>query len=132
LGLNGQFLIFTGEAEVTDISVEQKQFLKTQLHASEEEIERFRSSPYRSLEIYTIDQQTGEVLGYLFDSLRCMATGRGAWTANTLTMNWQWSSGHTSTRITEKVSDDRIAAIERIAMPDGSTMEESGEMVRRK
>ena len=132
LALNGQFLIFSGEAAVTDISAEQRQYLKTQLHASDEEIERFKDSPFRSLEIYTIDQETGDVVGYLFDSLRCMATGRGQWQGNTQTMNWQWSTGHTSTRITQKVGDDRIAMVERIAMPDGSTMEESGEMIRKK
>jgi hypothetical protein len=132
LALNGQFLIFTGEAEVTDISAEQRQVLKSQLHASDEEIERFKNSPFRGLEIYTIDQETGEVVGYLFDSLRSMATGRGEWTGDTHTMRWQWATGHTSTRITRKLGDDRLAMVERIAMPDGSTMEESGEMVRKK
>jgi hypothetical protein len=46
-------------------------------------------------------------------------------------MRWQWATGHTSTRITRKLGDDRLAMVERIAMPDGSTMEESGEMVRK-
>lgn len=132
LALNGQFLMFSGEAEVVSISDEQRQYLKTQLHAADEEIERFKAAPYRGLEIYTIDQKTGEVVGYLFDSLRCMATGRGEWTADTQTMRWQWATGHKSTRITKKLDKDRLSMVERIAMPDGSTMEESGEMVREK
>jgi hypothetical protein len=132
LVLNGQFLLSKGEAEVTNISAEQRQYLKTQLHASDEEIERFRSMPFRGLEIYTIDQETGEVLGYMFDSLRCIATGRGQWDGNTQTMHWKWASGHTSTRITKALGEDRLSMVERIAMPDGSTMEESGEMVRQK
>jgi hypothetical protein len=132
LALNGQFLVFSGEAEVTAISDEQRDFLETQLGATDEEIERFTALPYQGLEIYTIDQETGEVVGYLFDSLRCLATGRGEWTADTQTMNWQWATGHTSTRITKKLGDDRLGMVERIAMPDGSTMEESGEMVRKK
>jgi hypothetical protein len=132
LALNGQFLFVTGEAQVTEISAEQRQYLQQQLHASDEEIERFKRSPFRSLEIYTIDQETGEVVGYLFDSLRCMATGRGHRQGNKQVMNWQWTSGHTSVRITERISDDRLVAAEKIAMPDGSTMEEKGEMVRKK
>jgi hypothetical protein len=132
MALNGQFLIFTGEAKVTNISAEQRQYLKSQLHATDEEIERFKSMPFRGLELYTVDQETGEVVGYMFDSLRCIATGRGEWEANTQTMHWKWATGHKSTRITRKLSDDRLAMVERIAMPDGSTMEESGEMVRKK
>ncbi len=100
LGLNGQFLIVSGEAEITEVSSE---YLKKNMHATDEEIERFKNSPYRSLEIYTIDQKTGEVVGYLFDSLRCMATGRGKREANQEIMDWQWATGHKSTRITEKV-----------------------------
>ena len=132
LGLNGQFLVFTGEAEITEITLEQRQYLKTQLHASDEEIERFKSSPFRSLEIYTIDQETGELVGYLFDSLRSIATGRGHWQGNKQVIKWQWATGHKSTRITERVGDDRFAVVEQIAMPDGSMMEEKGEMVRKK
>jgi hypothetical protein len=132
LGLNGQFLIFTGESEVTNISAEQRQYLKTQLHATDDEIVRFQSVPFRGLEFYTIDQETGEVVGYMFDSLRCIATGRGEWDGNTQTMHWKWASGHKSTRITRALGDDRLSMAERIAMPDGSTMEESGEMERKK
>jgi hypothetical protein len=131
LGLNGQFLIVFGEAEVSEISAEQRQYLKTQLHATDGEIARFRSLPFRSLEIYTLDQETGEVVGYLFDSLRCMATGRGRQEGDSQIVNWKWASGHTSQRVTTKVSEDRLTAVEKVAMPDGSTMEESGDMVRR-
>jgi len=129
LGLNGQFLIMTGEAELTEISPE---YLKKNMHASDEEIERFRSSPYRGLEIHTIDQKTGEVVGYLFDSLRCIAQGRGKREANKEIMEWEWATGHKSTRITEKINNDKMVVIERTPMPDGSTMEDRGEMTRTK
>jgi hypothetical protein len=132
LGLNGQFLVSTGEAEVTNISAEQRQYLKAQLHATDEEIERFKAMPFRGLELYTLDQETGEVVGFMFDSLRCIATGRGQWEGKVQTMNWKWASGHTSTRITRAEGDDKLSMTERIAMPDGSTMEESGEMVRKR
>jgi hypothetical protein len=130
LALNGQFLMITAEAQVEAISPDQEQFLKTQLHATAEEIARFKSAPFRGIELYTVDQATDEVVGYMFDSLRCMATGRGQWSDTELVMKWQWSSGHASTRTTTKLSNDKFVAVEQIAMPDGSTMEESGEMVR--
>jgi effector-binding domain-containing protein len=130
LALNGQFLMITAEAKVEAISADQAQFLADQLHATPEEIERFTAAPFRGLELYTVDQKTDEVVGFMFDSLRCIATGRGQWSETKLVMNWQWYSGHTSTRTTTRLSDDKFAVVEKIAMPDGSVMEESGEMVR--
>ncbi len=130
--LNGQFLICRGEAAITEITPEQADYLKKNMHASDEEIERFKRSGYQSLQLFTVDQTTGEVIGYLFDSLRCIATGRGKREGNREAMEWQWATGHKSTRITERVSDDRMVVIQRTPMPDGSVMEEKGESVRRK
>jgi hypothetical protein len=127
LGLNGQFLILSGEAEITEINAD---YLKKNMHASDDEIEQFKKSPYKAMEIYTVDQKTGEVVGYLFDSLRCMAQGRGKREGNKETIEWQWTSGHKSTRITERISDDKMAVIEKTPMPDGSVMEDKGEMTR--
>jgi len=132
LALNGQFLMYRGEGTITEITPEQKEYLKRHMHASDEEIKRFRSSPFRSLEIHTIDQETGEVVGHLFDSLRCMAKGRGKRQGNQETVEWEWATGHRSTRITRKVSDDKMVVIERTRMPGGSVMEEKGEMTRKK
>ena len=132
LALNGQFLIYTGESAITNITPEQRQYLQTQLHASEVEIERFQNSPFRSMEFYSIDQGTGDVVGYLFDSLRSVATGRGRRQGNTQVMKWHWGSGHNSTRTTQRVGDDRVVVEDQIAMPDGSIMKEKWEMIRKK
>jgi hypothetical protein len=129
LGLNGQFLIITGQAEIKELDAD---YLKKNMNASDEEIERFKNSPYKSLEIYTLDQKTREVVGHLFDSLRCIAQGRGKREGNRETIEWQWANGQKSTRITERVSDDKMAVIERTPMPDGSIMEDKGEMIRSK
>jgi len=117
---------------VTEITPEQLQYLKEQLHASDEEIERFKNQPFCSLEVYTIDQRTGETIGYLFDSLRCIAEGRGTCDGKREIMDWKWATGHKSTRIIEKINNDIAIATERILMPDGSYMEESGKMTRKK
>jgi hypothetical protein len=134
LVLNGQFLIMKGEAEITQITAEQKQYLKETLHATDEDIEKFQSSTFKSLEIHTIDPKTGEIIGYLFDSLRCVAQGKGERQGNKEIMQWQWSgSGQgTSTRITEKVSDNKLIMTEKYTLPDGSIMEDKGEMTRKK
>jgi hypothetical protein len=122
-----------GEAEITQITPEQIQYLKETLHASDEEIEKFQSSTFKSLEIHTIDPKTGEIIGYLFDSLRCIAKGRGKRQGNKEIMEWEWSgSGQgTSIRITEKVSDNKLIITEKYTLPDGSTMEDRGEMTRK-
>ena len=132
MGLNGQFRIHREEAVITEMTPEQKQYLRKNMNASEEEIERFVRLPYQAIEIYTIDQRTGEVVGYLFDSLRCMAQGRGKIEGNRETVAWQWSNGHKSTRITQKAGPDRVVVIQKTPMRDGSVMEEKGEMTRKK
>jgi hypothetical protein len=129
LAMNGQFLFIWGEAEITELNAD---YLKKNMHASDEEIERFKKEPYKALEVYTIDQKTGEVVGYLFDSLRCVAQGRGKREGMKETIEWQWSSGHKSIRITEKISEDKGSLIERTPMPDGSVMEDKGELIRKK
>jgi hypothetical protein len=135
LCLNGQFLIMRGEAEIAEITPEQKQYLKDTMHASDEDIARFQGSTFKSIEIRTIEPGTGEVIGYLFDSMRCIAKGTGRREGNKEIMEWQWSGqgqGALSTRITEKVSDDKVVSTEKYTMPDGNTMEDKWEMVRKK
>ena len=134
LGLNGQFLIIKSEGEMGEMTDEQIQHLKKTTGASDEEIERFLSLPFKGLQIYTIDPKTGEIIGYLFDSLRCIAEGRGKWEGNKEIMEWKWyvSGQGTSIRIKEKVSDDKLVMTEKFTMPDGSMMEEKGVMTRKK
>jgi hypothetical protein len=133
LGLNGQFLIERGQAEITQLSEEYIQYLKETMHASDEEIKRFQSSTFKSLEIHTIDPKTGECIGYLFDSLRCIAKGRGKREGNKEIMEWEWSGAGqgTSIRITEKANDDKLIITEKYTLPDGSIMEDKGEMTRK-
>ncbi len=131
LALNGQFLICRGEARITEMTPEQADYLRRNMHASEEEIERFKRDSYQALQLFTVDQNTGDVIGFLFDSLRCIATGRGRREGNRLTMEWEWATGHKSTRITEKVNANKMIVIQRTPMPDGSVMEEKGESIRR-
>ncbi|MHC4575381.1 MAG: hypothetical protein ACYS76_14835 [Planctomycetota bacterium] len=134
LGLNGQFLIMKGEGEIAEITPEQKRYLKKHMDASDEEIEKFQSSTFKGLEIRTIDPKTGEIIGYGFDSLRCVARGRGKRQGNKEIMEWEWScqgqGGASSIRITEKVSDNKLIIIEKYTLPDGSIMEDKGEMTR--
>jgi len=134
LGLNGQFLIYKGEAEITEMTADNIQYLKETMHATDEEIEKFRGSTFKELQIHTIDPKTGEIIGYLFDSLRCMAEGRGKRQGNKEIMEWKWSgSGQgTSVRITEKVSDDKIIITEKYTLPNGGIMEDRGQMTRKK
>ncbi len=127
LALSGQFLICRGDSVITELDPE---YLKSHLHATDAEIERFRRAGYQMLEIYTIDQNTGEVIGFLFDNLRCVATARGKREGNKEIMNWEWQSGHKSTRVTEKVGPDKMRLTERTPLADGSVMEDKGEMTR--
>jgi hypothetical protein len=131
LALNGQFLIRKGRAQVTGLSDEYMKQLKGQgLSASD--IEKMRNSTLEIIEIYTIDPKTGEVVGYLFDGLRCVAKGTGKREGNKENINWAWSvqGVGTSVRATEKISNDKFISTEKYTLPDGSTMEDKIEMIR--
>jgi hypothetical protein len=137
LGLNGQFLIMRGSSgELTD---EQKKLFKETVkkkrNVSDENIERFLSMSYKSLEIYTIDPKTGEVIGYLFDSQRCIAEGRGRRQGNKEIMEWEWSGtaqGATSVSIIEKNNNNKFTLNHKYVLPDGSKMEDKAEFTRKK
>jgi hypothetical protein len=131
LVLNGQFIIRKGHSQVTCLSDEYIKQLKEQ-RMSDSDIEKIHNSTFESLEVYTIDPKTGEITAYLFDSLRCVAKGIGNHKGNKETINWVWSvqGQGTSTRVTEKISDDKFICTEKYTMPDGSIMEDKGEMYR--
>ena len=131
LALNGQFLVRKGRSQVTNLSDEYIKQLKGR-HLSDSDIEKMRNSSFESMEVYTIDTKTGEITGYLFDSLRCIAKGTGKREGNKEIINWVWSGQGqgSSTRITEKISNDRFISTEKYTMPDGSAMEDRAEMIR--
>jgi hypothetical protein len=131
LTLNGQFLVRKGQSQITGLSDEYIKQLKGQ-NLSDSDIEKIRNSSFESIEFYTINPRTGEITGYLFDTLRCTAKGTGKREGNKEIMDWVWSGQGqgSSARVTEKVSDDKFIATEKYTLPDGSTMEDKVEMTR--
>jgi len=134
LALNGQFLVFRSQADLTTMPPEQIQYLKEHNRATDEAIERFRSMPFRELDVYTVDPRSGGIIGYLFDSLRCVAEGRGKRQGDKEVMDWQWSVGgqETSTRVTERVSEDECIITQKDTSPDGTVTEGKARMTRSK
>jgi hypothetical protein len=132
--LNGQFLIWKRSyAEPDKMTDEEKKQLKEAFKASDEDLERFLSMPYNLLQIYTIDPKTGERIGYAFDSMRCIAEGRGRLEGNKEIMEWEWSGtgqGARSVGIIEKISDNKFTLTHNITLPNGNKMEEKTEMIR--
>jgi hypothetical protein len=135
--LNGQFLIWKSWPETVEMTDEQKKQLKEALkgttNASDEDLERFVTMPYKSLLIQTIDPATGERIGYFFDSQRCIAIGTGRLEENKEIMQWQWSltgQGVTSVSTVEKISDNKLSVQFIYNLPDGRKMEDKIEMIR--
>ncbi len=110
------------------------QQLKETTQASDEEIKRFLSIPYKSMLIYTIDTKTGDIVEYVFDSLRAIAVGRGRVEGNKQTTKWQWpiSGDVTSVSIRERLSDDKLAETWTHTKSDGKKMEEKLVLTRKK
>jgi hypothetical protein len=134
LGLGEQFLIVKMDGVTSEISEEYSRYLRDTAHASEQDIEALRNLAFEHLELRTIDPTTGAVVGYLFDSWRCVAQGTGTRKGNTEVMEWEWSVGGrgTSVRTTERISDDKLTATEIYTLADGSTMEDRAQMIRRR
>jgi hypothetical protein len=135
LGLNGQFLITKSWAETGEMTPDQTKYFKDTLNYSDEDIERLKSNPFRELLIQTTDPKTGEVIGYLFDSMRCIAQGRGRRQGNKEIIEWKWSAtaqGATSVSIMEKISDDKFTINHKYTLPNGNKMEDKIEMIRKK
>ncbi len=138
LALNGQFLIWKSwaQTEITDEQKKQmKEALKETTNASDENLERFLSMPFKELQIQSIDPKTGEVIGYLFDSQRCIAKGRGRREGNKEIMEWEWSGtgrGASSVSIIEKINDNKFTLNYKYTLPNDNKMEEKIEMTRKK
>jgi hypothetical protein len=134
-GLNGQFLIMRGAAELGGMTEEQIKQLKETMNASDEDMERFTGNPFKELQIHTIDPKTGEVLAYLFDSMRCIAEGRGRRQGNKEIIEWKWSGtgqGATSVHTIERIDDNKFTLHHKYTLPNGSQMEDKAEMIRKK
>jgi hypothetical protein len=138
--LNGQFLIWKSSWAETDGMTDEekkqlKEVFKETTNASDEDLERFLSMPYKSLQIQTIDPKTGERIGYLFDSMRCIAKGTGRLEGNKEIMEWEWSGtgqGATSVSIIEKINDDKFTYNHKYILPNGNKMEDNAEFTRKK
>jgi len=110
-------------------------YIKDTLNASDEDIEGSKSNPFKELQIHTIDPKTGEVAGYLFDSLRSIAKGTGRLEGNKEIMEWVWSAtaqGATSVSIIEKINDNRFTYNHKYTLPNGNRMEDNVEFTRKK
>jgi len=132
LGLNGQFLIIRHENQITDEDIES---LKDRTKTTDDQAVKFQSQTHKEIEYYTIDQETQEVIGYLFDGLRCIAVGRGKREGNKEVITWKWKCGRreaTSIRTTVKVSEDKLLMTDKYLATDGTTMiEGTAEAIRK-
>ena len=90
---------------------------------------------FRNFGIFAVFPKTSEVIGYLFDSQRCIAEGRGRRQGNKEIIEWKWSAtgqGATSVRIIERINDNEFTLSQQYTLPDGSKMEDKVEMTRKK
>jgi hypothetical protein len=134
MGLCGQFLMMWKTGGAAELSDEYAGYLKKTMGAGDQYIEGLRKSRFANLELQTIDPGTGGIIGYLFDSWRCVAAGSGSREKNIETMEWKWSAAGrgSSRRITEKLDNDRFIITENYILPDGGVMEDRTRMTRRR
>jgi hypothetical protein len=134
LGLGGQFVTISREGSVIELSDEYVRHLKENLRVPDDELEKLRRMTFANLEVQTVDPKSGLIIGYLFDSWRCVAKGKGRREGNKETMSWEWSAAGrgTSERVTEKLDDARFVMTEKYVLPDGGAMEDRSVATRKK
>jgi hypothetical protein len=134
LGLGGQFLIVRKEGQMVEVSEKYIRYLRETLHASDAQIEQLRNMRFGNIEFRSIDPENDQIIAYLFDSWRCVARGSGTCDGNEEAIQWEWSlaGGGTSVRTTEKISDDKLTITEKYTLPDGGTMEDRVQMIRKR
>lgn len=129
MGLNDQFLMMKYTGKMAKMTEEQKQQWQKSMNATDEEVEKMANDEFQGVGLMTIDPQSGDVIGYWFDSWRNRSKGHGKIEGNKETMEWTGAMG-TGTRTVEKVGDDKLVVTEKWSMPDGSVMESKSEMTR--
>ena len=84
---------------------------------------------YKGMGAMTIDSQ-GNVVGDWIDNLRGRYNGKGTKAGNVVTLEWDGTSGK-STRITEKLDENKLRVAVKMPGPDGTMMEYTGEFTRK-
>lgn len=84
---------------------------------------------YHGMGAITVDAQ-GEVVGDWIDNMRGRYEGAGAKEGNIVTMEWDGTMGK-STRITEKLDDNKFKVTVKMPGPDGTMGEYTGEFTRK-
>jgi len=77
---------------------------------------------------YTLDE-TGGIKAFWIDSFRDMGQGKGTREGDVMTMSWESKMGK-GTRVTTKVSDDKMTGTGEWEMPNGMIMKDKTEMTR--
>ncbi|MCH6559514.1 hypothetical protein IH799_04055 [candidate division KSB1 bacterium] len=72
--------------------------------------------------------EAGEIVAFWIDSHRTMATGKGMYDGDTMTVHWESKMGN-GTRITKKISNDKFVVTSKMDM-GGQVMESKSEMTR--
>lgn len=104
IGLDGQFLLMSGKSEAGGMV-------------------------YKGMGVMTINPKTGEHVGLWIDNMRGMYKGKGKREGNKTIMEWVGTMGK-STRITEKINEDKFAVTVKAPGPDGKMATMKAEYTR--
>jgi hypothetical protein len=105
-GLDKQFLLIKGTSEMEGMT-------------------------YKGIGALTVNPETEELVGYWIDNYRCVYEGKGKQEGNKSIMKWVGPMGE-STRIQEKVDNNKYILTVKATGPDGKEMESKAVMIRKK
>ena len=128
--LDKQFVTANYSSKMVEVSPEQLKSMAASMKMSEDEVKKMMDRQYNGMGQFTINPMNGEFMGYWFDNWRGVYTGTGKIEGNKLTANWE--GPRKSTRIMEKVSEDKMVESFKETDPSGMVMEGKSEWTRRK
>jgi hypothetical protein len=105
-GLDKQYVVMHLKSKMTKVNEDNAKKMAQGMNMPEKDfMDMMKNSEYHGMGLFTMDPQTGEYVGYWFDSWRGSYKGRGKLEGKKITMNWEGTMG-TSIRTIEMESTD--------------------------
>lgn len=106
--LDKQYVTMHLTSKMTKVNEDHAKKMAGMMKMSEKEfMDMMKNSEYKGMGLMTLDPQTGEYVGYWFDSWRGFYKGRGKLDGKIVTINWEGTMG-TSVRTIEIEGPDKM------------------------
>ncbi|MBD3226355.1 MAG: hypothetical protein GF313_16620 [Caldithrix sp.] len=126
-GPGKQFLIMHYKGKTTEVKEDALKQAAKKMNMPQDKMKEMMMEDYYGIGIMTLNPQTGEPMGYWFDSYRDISKGSGTMEDGKSTMTWTSKAMGTMKRVVKKVNEEKMTI--KMHGQDPSGMEWSGSSV---